>query len=158
MRLYQMADPVRYATMTAAQLRETFLVDGLHQPGELSLIYADLDRTVLGMAVPTGKPLTLETHSELRAEYFLERRELGVLNIGGAGAITVDGTEYDKSRIVLYAYRHTYAQRHADAGVGIDVLRELMDHRKLDTTKGYYNPRELHQTGERNPFLRQLAV
>lgn len=52
--------------------------------------------------------------------------------------LTVDSIEYDKTRIVLYAYRHTYAQRHADAGVGIDVLRELMDHRKLDTTKGYY--------------------
>jgi integrase len=52
---------------------------------------------------------------------------------------TSDGTEFDKSKIVLYAYRHTYAQRHADAGVGIDVLRELMDHRKLDTTQGYYN-------------------
>jgi integrase len=52
---------------------------------------------------------------------------------------TSDGIEFDKSKIVLYAYRHTYAQRHADAGVGIDVLRELMDHRKLDTTQGYYN-------------------
>lgn len=51
---------------------------------------------------------------------------------------TIDGIEFDKSRAVLYAYRHTYAQRHADAGVGIDVLRELMDHRKLDTTSGYY--------------------
>ena len=51
---------------------------------------------------------------------------------------TGDGIEYDKSRIVLYAYRHTYAQRHADAGVPVDVLRELMDHRKLDTTSGYY--------------------
>jgi integrase len=51
---------------------------------------------------------------------------------------TADGTEFDKSKIVLYAYRHTYAQRHADAGVGIDVLRELMSHRKLDTTKQYY--------------------
>lgn len=71
---------------------------------------------------------------------------------------TVDGTEYDKSRIVLYAYRHTYAQRHADAGVGIDVLRELMDHRKLDTTKGYYNPLELHQTGVTTVALRGLAA
>ena len=51
---------------------------------------------------------------------------------------TADGTTFDKAKIVLYAYRHTYAQRHADAGVGIDVLRELMDHRKLDATKGYY--------------------
>ena len=51
---------------------------------------------------------------------------------------TADGVELDKRRIVLYAYRHSYAQRHADAGVPIDVLRDLMDHRKLDTTKGYY--------------------
>ncbi|MGH8296840.1 MAG: tyrosine-type recombinase/integrase, partial [Steroidobacteraceae bacterium] len=51
---------------------------------------------------------------------------------------SADGTEFDRRRIVLYAYRHSYAQRHADAGVPIDVLRELMDHRKLDTTKGYY--------------------
>jgi integrase len=52
---------------------------------------------------------------------------------------TKDGTEFDKRRIFPYAYRHTYAQRHADAGVPIDVLRELMDHRKLDTTRGYYS-------------------
>jgi hypothetical protein len=52
---------------------------------------------------------------------------------------TSDGVEFNKRRIVLYAYRHSYAQRHADAGVPIDVLRELMDHRKLDTTKGYYS-------------------
>jgi len=51
---------------------------------------------------------------------------------------TVDGAEFNKRKIVLYAYRHTYAQRHADAGVDIDVLRELMDHRKLDATKAYY--------------------
>jgi len=50
----------------------------------------------------------------------------------------VDGIEYDKSKVVLYAYRHSYAQRHADAGVPIEVLRELMSHRKLDTTSGYY--------------------
>ena len=51
---------------------------------------------------------------------------------------TSDGREFDKARIIPYAYRHTYAQRHADAGVAPDVLRELMDHRVLDTTKGYY--------------------
>jgi integrase len=52
---------------------------------------------------------------------------------------TADGIEFDKRRIVLYAYRHSYAQRHADAGVQIDVLRQLMDHSKLDTTKQYYH-------------------
>jgi integrase len=52
--------------------------------------------------------------------------------------LTRDGAEFDKRHIVLYAYRHTYAQRHADAGVPVDVLCELMDHRKITTTQGYY--------------------
>jgi hypothetical protein len=46
---------------------------------------------------------------------------------------------FDKSKIFPYAYRHTYAQRHADAGVDVTVLKELMDHRQLSTTEGYYN-------------------
>ena len=49
-----------------------------------------------------------------------------------------DGTEYDKSLVSPYSYRHSYAQRHAHAGIGIDVLRELMDHESMDTTKRYY--------------------
>ena len=52
--------------------------------------------------------------------------------------LRADGTEFDKARVVPYAYRHTYAQRHADAGVPVDVLSELMDHRSLNTTRGYY--------------------
>lgn len=51
---------------------------------------------------------------------------------------TRDGGQFDKTKIVFYAYRHTYAQRHADAGVGIDVLAELLDHRNLNVTRGYY--------------------
>jgi integrase len=60
-----------------------------------------------------------------------------------------DGTEYDKDRVIPYAYRHSYAQRHADAGDPIDVLAELMDHRNLNVTRRYYNYRELHQMGEK---------
>ena len=52
--------------------------------------------------------------------------------------LRADGSEYDKAKITLYAYRHTYAQRHADAGVPIDVLAELLDHRNLHVTRGYY--------------------
>ncbi len=49
-----------------------------------------------------------------------------------------DGTEFGKAKIVPYCYRHTYAQRHADVGVPVDVLRDLMDHKLMDTTKRYY--------------------
>ena len=52
--------------------------------------------------------------------------------------LLADGTEFPKSKVTLYAYRHTYAQRHADAGVPPDVLRELLDHLNFDTTRQYY--------------------
>ena len=59
--------------------------------------------------------------------------------VTGLGTLrTRDGTEFDKARAVPYAYRHTYAQRHADAGVPIDVLAELLDHRNLNVTRCYY--------------------
>ncbi|HEV2644862.1 MAG TPA: 5-dehydro-4-deoxy-D-glucuronate isomerase [Acidobacteriaceae bacterium] len=99
MKLLQMADPVRYGRMTSEELRATFLLEGMFKPGSLELSYVDLDRTVIGSAVPTTAPLVLETQPELRAEYFLERRELGVLNVGGAGSVAVDGTVYDLDKL-----------------------------------------------------------
>ncbi|SNS82592.1 4-deoxy-L-threo-5-hexosulose-uronate ketol-isomerase [Granulicella rosea] len=100
MKLLQMADPVRYSRMTTEERRATFLLEGMFRPGELDLAYVDLDRTVVGSAVPTaGAPLTLETTPELRADYFLERREIGVLNVGGAGSVTVDGTVFELAKL-----------------------------------------------------------
>ncbi len=64
--------------------------------------------------------------------------------------LRADSTEFDKTLITPYSYRHSYAQRHADAGVPIDVLRELMDHTSMDATKRYYRkPRVLHRPGEK---------
>jgi 4-deoxy-L-threo-5-hexosulose-uronate ketol-isomerase len=94
MKTFSMADPVRYPTMTTAQLRETFLIDSLYQPGALHLAYVDLDRAVIGMAAPLADPVTLATDQALRADYFTERRELGALNIGGKGKIRVDGSSF----------------------------------------------------------------
>ncbi|HTD96422.1 MAG TPA: 5-dehydro-4-deoxy-D-glucuronate isomerase [Edaphobacter sp.] len=106
MRLYEMADAVRYGLMNTEELRETFLLEGLFEPGEIEFAYVDLDRTVIGAAVPVGEALSLETEPELRAEYFLERRELGVLNVGGAGSVVVDGTEFELSKLdCLYVGR-----------------------------------------------------
>jgi len=106
MRLYEMADKVRYSRMTTAERRGTFLLEGMFKPGELELAYVDLDRTVIGSAVPAEFPLKLETEPELRAEYFCERRELGVLNAGGAGSVEVDGTVFELDKLdVLYISR-----------------------------------------------------
>ena len=116
MKLYQMADPIRYARMTSAELRETFLLEALFTPGQIDLAYVDVDRTVIGSAVPTAAPLALETQPELRAEFFLERRELGVFNVGGPGTVTVDGTAFDVARMdCLYVGRGARAVTFASA-------------------------------------------
>jgi 4-deoxy-L-threo-5-hexosulose-uronate ketol-isomerase len=87
MKTILLADPVRYPRMTTEELRATFLLEGSYEPGALNLSYVDLDRAVVGMAAPTGKANSLPTFPELRASYFTERREIGILNIGGPGAV-----------------------------------------------------------------------
>jgi 4-deoxy-L-threo-5-hexosulose-uronate ketol-isomerase len=101
-----MADPVRYPRMTTEEIRESFLLNGLYEPGKIHVNYVDLDRTVIGMAAPVDSPIALPTYPELRATYFLERRELGVLNIGGAGIVRVEGKSYEIENLdVLYVGR-----------------------------------------------------
>ncbi|AOW10609.1 5-dehydro-4-deoxy-D-glucuronate isomerase [Flavobacterium gilvum] len=75
------------------QLREEFLIDDLMQEGEITLVYSHYDRYIAGSATPVT-PLTLETIDPLKSSYFLERREMGIINVGGNGSVVVDGTEY----------------------------------------------------------------
>lgn len=104
--MHCLPDAIRTRTMTTEELRSSFLVRGLFQPGKITLRLIDLDRVVLGGAVPTTEPLKLEAPAELLAGFFCERRELGVLNIGGAGVVTVDGTSYELGiRDLVYAGR-----------------------------------------------------
>src|SRR3984885_15423640 len=105
-RILQMADATRYRTMTTEELRAAFLIDDLFHPGQIGLTYVDLARTVIGSAVPTGEPLFLPTDDALKAAYFTERRELGILNIGGAGVVKVNGIAYELKRLdALYVGR-----------------------------------------------------
>jgi 4-deoxy-L-threo-5-hexosulose-uronate ketol-isomerase len=94
-----MPSPQSYRTMTTAELRENFLVEDLFQPGRTTLRMVDLDRVVLGGVVPTAEPIVLDAPESLAAEFFTERREIGVLNIGGAGKVTVDGETHRMSRL-----------------------------------------------------------
>ncbi len=106
MKTVLMADPARYPRMTADELRGAFLLDKLYEPGQIHLAYVDLDRAVAGFAAPVAKELALPTDPDLRAGYFTERRELGVLNIGGGGAVLVEGKSYELENLdVLYIGR-----------------------------------------------------
>ena len=101
-----MPDPVRYPRMTTAELRESFLLDQLYKPGSVEFCYLDLDRAVVGMAVPIQEAISLPTSPELRATHFTERRELGALNIGGAGVVHVGAKSYRLDHLdVLYIGR-----------------------------------------------------
>ena len=78
-----------------SRLREEFLIDDLFQPDTIKLVYSHIDRIITGSAVPVKEELKLTAGDELRAEYFLQRREMGVINIGGDGVIVIDGKKYD---------------------------------------------------------------
>lgn len=76
------------------QLRAEFLIDNLMEIGKINLTYSHYDRYIAGSAVPI-QPLTLETIDPLKSSFFLERRELGIINVGGNGAVLVDGISYE---------------------------------------------------------------
>lgn len=86
-------NPLDFKNYTTERLREDFLIQGLFKQDEVKMVYSHIDRIITGGVVPV-KVIKLEAGSELRAEYFLERREIGIINIGGRGTVKADGTEY----------------------------------------------------------------
>ncbi len=93
MELRTAASPRDVKHYTTQRLREEFLIQDLFVPGEIKLVYSHVDRIITGAAVSV-EPLALTAGDELRAAYFLQRREMGVINVGGAGSITIDGKTY----------------------------------------------------------------
>lgn len=89
------ANPNDVKNYDTDRLRHDFLIQDVFVPGEIKTIYSQIDRIIVGSATPTDKALKLAAGDELRAAYFLERREMGVINIGGKGSITLDGVRYD---------------------------------------------------------------
>lgn len=77
------------------ELREKYLIEKLFEADDILLTYSHQDRIIAGGAMPVKKTLSLGTFKELATNYFLERREMGVINIGGAGVITLDGKKYE---------------------------------------------------------------
>ena len=80
-------------TYDTVKLRERFVMEKVMEPDRINLTYTMYDRLVYGGAMPVKGELTLDTFTELKAEHFLERRELGVINVGGPGEVAVDNWE-----------------------------------------------------------------
>ena len=128
------ANPNDVKNYDTDRLRHDFLIQDVFVPGEIKTIYSQIDRIIVGSATPTDKALKLTAGDELRAAYFLERREMGVINIGGKGSITLDGVKYDfdyKDGIYI--------------GMGTkEVIFESVD--ASDPAKFYFNSAPAHKT------------
>lgn len=93
---------IRYATNPSEtkkydtdRLRQEYLIQSLFIPGQLKMVYTHVDRFIAGGVVPTQQPVKLEADKhDMGADYFLERREIGIINVGPKGSVTVDGVEY----------------------------------------------------------------
>jgi 4-deoxy-L-threo-5-hexosulose-uronate ketol-isomerase len=98
--------PQFVSRMNTEELRRYFLVSNLFQPGEIRMKWWEVERTILGGVIPTEKTLELPVPSELRARHFCERREIGVINLGGSGVIQVDGEAFSMESLdALYIGR-----------------------------------------------------
>ncbi|WP_415324763.1 5-dehydro-4-deoxy-D-glucuronate isomerase [Clostridium perfringens] len=93
-------DSKRYDT---EELRENYLVEDIFKDDQIELVYSHVDRIIFGGIKPVYKELKLEAGKEMGVDYFLERRELGIINIGGKAIVTIDGNEYElKEKDGLY--------------------------------------------------------
>ncbi len=91
--------PAETATMNTQQLRDNFLIQSLMVNDKINLVYSHYDRVIVGGAMPVAKTITLPNDDELKANFFLERREMGIINIGGEGVVIADKKEYKLSKL-----------------------------------------------------------
>jgi 4-deoxy-L-threo-5-hexosulose-uronate ketol-isomerase len=91
--------PEETKQMDTEQLRKNFLVQDLMQDDTVQLVYSHYDRVIIGGAKPVTKTIQLPNHPELKANYFLERRELGIINVGVKGIVTADGKKYELEKL-----------------------------------------------------------
>ena len=90
----QVSHPEAVKGFDTAELRRHFLIETLFSAGEVNLTYSHLDRVIVGGAMPAGKTIVLPTPKAVGTDAFLKRRELGIVNVGGAGKVSVGGKDY----------------------------------------------------------------
>jgi len=92
--------PDDFKNYQTALIRERFFADGLVKPDQINCVYTHYDRMIVGAVNPLKKQIELESYPNLRADYFLERREIGIINVGtGTGKISADGRDYKLNKL-----------------------------------------------------------
>lgn len=99
MQIYQAISQQEAQGFNTEQLRENFLIESIFQNNEVKIYYTHYDRVVLGGVMPSNTAITLPTYDNLKSDYFLERREIGIINVGGDGEIAVDGKTFPLSKL-----------------------------------------------------------
>ena len=102
------SNPEDVKSYDTTRLRKEFAITNLMENGKIKFVYSLFDRYITGAAVPTKRQITLKTIDPLKANYFLERREMGIINVGGNGLVVADGVKYEmKYKEALYLGRGT---------------------------------------------------
>ncbi len=91
--------PKETSEMKTQQLRDNFLVQNLMQSGKIEMVYSHYDRLIIGGVAPLSVAISLPHQEELKASFFLERREMGIINVGGNGTIMADGVNYKLEKL-----------------------------------------------------------
>lgn len=94
MKIIHQVHPEDFVKYNTQQIRDKFLLQNLVIPGNIECVYTHYDRMIVGAASPVSTPLQLTTYDQLKSENFLDRREMGIINIAGNGAVTVDGERF----------------------------------------------------------------
>lgn len=135
----QVCHPEAVRHSSTAELRRHFLIEELFVSGQIKLTYSHIDRLVVGGATPGAEPLTLESHKQIGSPNFLDRRELGVVNLGGAGRVHADGQVYELGpRDALYVAMGTRDVRFESVDRNAPAKLYLVStpaHARFDTVK-----------------------
>ncbi len=100
--------PADFKSYDTQKLRELFLIEDLFSEDAIKNVYSHYDRLIIGGAMPKSKPVELDTFVELKANFYLERRELGIINVGPTASVSADGTSYVlKNKEALYIGKGT---------------------------------------------------
>lgn len=149
--------PTEVKGMNTEELRSNFLVQQLMKADVVSLVYTHYDRVIVGGVQPVEQKVPLQNEAELRADFFLQRRELGIINVGGTGVIEADGVSYELNKLdALYLGKGTqsvsFASKTKDDPAGFFLMSATAHHTYPNTkmTKEEASPVNLGETATAN--------